>query len=98
MKIVCEIVGGPMDGLYGGDKWPLGSGFPIRAWSAATELFTIGRTFETHCIVSIAAMRGQKQARIPGKHLYEVVAHVIETSDVHVRIEYRGLTPDQPDC
>ena len=81
-----------MDGVYAGDD-PRAGGFPIRAWSAATQLFTIGHTFETHCIASIAAMRGRNDARVPGKHLYEVVEHVINKSDVRVRIEYRGMRP-----
>jgi hypothetical protein len=92
MRILCDVIGGPRSGHYEDWNWPKSKGYPIRAWASATECFTVGKTFEAHCLATMAAMRGKSQGDVeaPQRHTYEVVSRDEDASVVRVRVEYRG--------
>ena len=94
MKIHCDVMGGPRSGHYEDRDWPKSKGFPIRGWASATEYFTLGKTFEAHCLATMVAMRGKRDEQVesPRVHTYEVVSHEERKGIVHVRLQYRGAT------
>lgn len=97
MKILCDVIGGPRSGRYEDRNWPKPKGYPIRAWASATECFTVGKTFEAHCLATMVAMRGKNQEDVeaPQRHTYEVVSRDEGAGVVRVRVEYRGASAEQ---
>ena len=99
MRIFCDVIGGPRGGHYEDWNWPKSKDYPIRAWASATQCFTVGKTFEAHCLTTMAAMRGKSDEDVeaPHRHTYEVVSNEESAGVIRVRVEYRGARTDEFD-
>jgi hypothetical protein len=97
MKIVCEVVGGPLEGVYEGDSslWDDISGpeqDPIRTWSTMTSNFTVGREFWRTPVAAMDLMRSDQTIIGSGlkSQKYEVVSRTEADGIVNVRLEARA--------
>jgi hypothetical protein len=93
MKIVCNVTGGPNDGLYEDDNWPRTHSYPLRGWGAITDNFHLERTFEATCKTVVEGKEGKRMrsVEVTRKHKYQVVSRKESDEVLVVGMQHRGV-------